>query len=168
MTLRLVLGIDPGQTGAIASLADGEFDDVFDMPTVPRNAGGFQVEPRALADGIRRCIGRHPGASVSAVIEIVSSRPGQGSSGMFRFGQSDGMARGVIGAMGIKLEQVRPEKWKKFLDLTKKEKDDARLMAIVLYPAAASVLQRKKDCGRADALLIARWSYLMEMAGNCS
>jgi len=38
-----------------------------------------------------------------------------------------------------------------------KEKDASRLKAIQLFPLSASNLSRKKDHGRADALLIAAY-----------
>ena len=168
MTLRLTLGVDPGQTGAIAALADGEFAGFIDMPTEARKAGGFQIVPKKLSDGIRELLAEHPGAYVYGVIELVAARPGQGGTGMFRFGQSDGIARGVLGALGIALIEVQPQTWKRYLQLTGKEKDAARIAAIQRYPGAAKQLARKKDCGRADALMIATWAELTEQIARAA
>lgn len=166
MTMRLTLGIDPGQTGCIAALADGKPAGFIDMPTLARKAGGEQIDPLSLGDQLRSLIGMHPGAYVYAVIEAVSALPKQGSSSGFRFGQSDGMVRGVIGALRIPLIEVPAATWKRYLRLTGQEKDAARTMAIQRYPEVANLLARKKDIGRADALMIATWAEMTEQVAR--
>lgn len=165
MTLRLVFGIDPGQSGCIAVLADGRPAGFIDMPVIARKAGGQQVNPYDLASAVRSVTALHPGAYMLACFEQVSAMPGQGSSSMFRFGQSDGMVRGVFGAMGIAAIDVPPATWKKRLGLAGAEKDVARTFAIQRFPDMADQLARKKDIGRADALCIALWAWLTEQAG---
>ncbi len=81
--------------------------------------------------------------------------PGQGLASTFRFGQADGIVRGVLGALRIAFVEVPPATWKKHLRLDGAEKDVARSYAIQRFPAIADQLARKKDIGRADALLIA-------------
>lgn len=166
MTLILTLGVDPGQTGAIWGLADGRPAGLIDMPTKPRKAGGQQIDAEKLGDQLRDLIAMHPGAYVYAVIEAVHALPKQGSASGFRFGQSDGIARGVLGGLRIPLIEVQPETWKKYLRLTGQEKDAARLMAIKRYPGSAAFLSRKKDIGRADALMIATWAYMTEQVAR--
>lgn len=162
MTLRLTLGCDPGQTGAVAVLADGVVDRFIDMPTSPRRAGGMQVNGAALADELRETLRQHPGAHVLAVVEQVGAMPKQGSVSGFRFGQSDGVLRGVLGALRIGLIEVPPQMWKRHLRLTGQNKDAARTFAIQRFPEASPRLARKKDIGRADALLIALWAETTE------
>lgn len=173
MTLRLILSIDPGQSGAVAALADGEFAGFADMPTSARKAGGEIIDPQQLGAAVRGLVMQHPGAHRLAVIEKVGAMPGQGGTGMFRFGQSDGMARGVIGCLNIPLIEVAPMKWKRHFGLvgTKEapiDKDCARTLAIQRFPSAAQFLQRKKDIGRADALLIALWAHATEQASRAA
>lgn len=162
MTFRLTLGVDPGQTGAIAALADGVPAGFIDMPTIPRKAGGFQVNGSLLADRIRELLRQHQGASVLAVLEQVNAMPKQGGTSVFRFGQSDGIARGVLGALGIGYIEVPPQTWKRHLRLTGCDKDAARQQVIQRFPALSGQLARKKDIGRADALLVALWAELTE------
>lgn len=162
MTLRLVIGADPGQTGALALLADGEVDRFIDMPTIPRRAGGQQVDGVTLANELREALARHPGADVLAVLELVSAMPKQGSASGFRFGQSDGILRGVLGALRVPLIEVPPQMWKRHLRLTGCDKDAARALAIQRFPIAAPRLARKKDIGRADALCLALWATVTE------
>lgn len=166
MTLRLTLGVDPGQTGAIAAIADGVPVGFIDMPTVERKAGGQQVDAEKLGADLRALIAKHHGAYVYGVIEQVNALPKQGSASGFRFGQSDGIARGVLGALGIRLISVPPQTWKRYLRLTGLDKDAARLHVIQRYPALADQLKRKKDVGRADALLVALWAELTEQVAR--
>lgn len=168
MTFRLTLGIDPGQTGAVAALADGKLDCFVDMPTSPRKAGGHQVSGAGLAAHLRKIVAAHPGAYVIAVLEQVNAMPNQGSSSGFRFGQSDGVVRGVLGALGIGFIEVPPQMWKRHLRLTGCDKDAARTLAIQRFPAAAGSLARKKDVGRADALLIALWAETTEQVARAA
>lgn len=162
MTYRLTLGVDPGQTGAVAVLADGVLDRFIDMPTTPRRAGGHQINAAALADSLRSVLREHPGAYALAVLEQVHAMPKQGGSSGFRFGQADGVVRGVLGALGIGYIEVPPQMWKRHQRLIGCDKDAARTLAIQRFPAAATQLTRKKDVGRADALLIALWAETTE------
>ncbi len=164
MTLRLTLGCDPGQTGCIAALADGEPAGFIDMPTMPRNAGGHEINAAALAAQLREMLQAHAGAHVFAVLEQVGSMPGQGLASTFRFGQSDGVLRGVLGALGIGYLTVAPVRWKNHYGLKGQEKDAARSLAIRRFPSVAQQLARKKDGGRADSLLIALWGESTEKA----
>lgn len=164
-TMRLTFGIDPGLSGAIAVLADGQFCDVFDMPTVGRGAAARQVVNAAsLAAAIREHLAAHPGAAVLAVLEDVHAMPGQGVSSMFRFGQSLGAVEGVLAALRVPLCRVQPQTWKKHARLIGSEKDAARGKASELFPAAP--LGRVRDQGRADALLMARWGWQTEQGGT--
>jgi hypothetical protein len=184
MTLRLVLGIDPGQSGALAALADGEFAGFVDMPLRSRDAqgnrkvtrrdksrsvagGGKQIDGYILTASLKALLGAHVGAYVLVVFEKVGAMPRQGSQSGFRFGQADGKVRGIVEAHGLPIIEVRPEHWKKDLGLTFAKEDEvthaekkaaALALAIETFPAAADSLQRKKDDGRADALLIAHWA----------
>lgn len=154
MTLRLTYGIDPGLSGAVATLIDGEPGPILDMPTV--QVGDWrEVDAAALAAWIREVRGRHAGAYVSAGLEKVGARPGDGGTSAFRFGDSYGQARAVLQVLGIPYTRAIPAVWKRRFGLLGTEKDAARLLALKRFPAAAGQLQRKKDNGRADALWLA-------------
>lgn len=168
MTLRVTLGIDPGQSGAIAVLTDGKFADFLDMPTLPRTAGGCHVDAATLAEALRALFLEYPGAHVFATLEEVGAMPKQGVSSTFRFGESYGVVRGVLGALQIPFALVHPARWKRAMALTGKGKDVARTIAIQRHPRAAAQLARKKDVGRADALLIAEWAWQTEQAARAA
>lgn len=142
-----ILAVDPGLTGAIAfycPTAPGLIT-VEDMPVADKD-----IDPSALARRIRQL------APNVAIVERVSAMPGQGVSSMFRFGCGYGMVQGVIASIGIPIHLVTPAKWKKHFRLTA-EKEVARAAAIRLWPTSDR-FGRKKDVGRAEAALLARYA----------
>lgn len=144
----LIFGIDPGVSGAISKFEDGKLIDAYDMPTLKQ---GKKNKCNCAAIAKMLCSDE----KAIVVIEQVSAMPGQGTASMFNFGMSFGMAQGVALGLGYELHLVTPQKWKKHFSLIGKDKDNARTSAQQLYPEAS--LSRKKDVGRADAILIARW-----------
>lgn len=162
MTLRLTFAIDPGLTGAVATLIDGEPGPMLDMPTT-RVDGKREVNAYALAAWIREQRAAHPGAYVSACLEAVDAAPmggrRQGTSSMFAFGDGYGQVKAVLQVLGITTVRVTPKVWKAHFRIPGKAKDpDAgRQMAIARFPSVAEELRRKKDGGRADALWLALW-----------
>ncbi len=165
MTFRLTIGVDPGLSGAIAILADGIFVDVIDMPTAGRGKAARQVvNCAALAAALREHLAAHPGASVMAAVELVGSMPKQGLSSTFRFGESCGAVAGVLAALRIPVVRPAPQTWKRMFGLIGSEKDASRGVAIDRFPDAP--LARKRDHGRADALLLASWAYRSDSVGE--
>jgi len=144
----MLMGIDPGVSGALAVLDGERLVDVYDMPTM-QDGKRRQVNAAAVAKLIRA----HSPAAV--VVEAVHSMPGQGVASSFAFGQSLGAIHGVVAALGIPLHTVTPQSWKRRAGLIGTAKDQARAKAQQMYPGAP--LARVKDQGRADAILIARY-----------
>lgn len=168
MTLRITIGIDPGLTGALATLLDGEPGPMLDMPTT-RTDGVHEVNARELARWLRELRAAHPGAYVMACLEAVSAAPmagrKQGTKSMFNFGDGFGQVKGVLASLGIPTHRVLPQVWKRHFHIPGKADapDAGRQMAILRFPSAADRLQRKKDSGRADALLLALWADSREL-----
>ena len=148
------LGIDPGQTGALALINhDGRLVDVWDMPVVDK-----RVSPVLLADIITELdYGREFGAKLVAVVEQVASMPGQGVASTFKFGTSYGIVLGVIASRHLETIHVTPAKWKREMGLSK-DKGVSRRKAIDRWPAMARWFARVKDDGRAEAALLALWA----------
>lgn len=146
-----ILAIDPGLSGAIALVDTDAGASVWDMPTMGRGKGTKQrVNMADLCGIIARC------HADEGVIEDVSAMPGQGVTSMFSFGESFGIAQTAIVAANLPIHRVQPRKWKGHHNLGP-DKDQARTRAIELFPDLADQLARKKDNGRAEALLIALW-----------
>lgn len=144
---QCIVGIDPGISGAVAFFFTAA-PDMVSAEDAPVVAG--MLDAATLAARIRQM------KPDMAIVEQVSARPGQGVSSMFRFGQAYGMAIGVIAACGVPVCLVVPTKWKKHYGLSA-DKEDARKRALQLWPARAELFQRKKDHGRAEAALLARY-----------
>ena len=156
----LIIGIDPGITGAICFFENGEIKDIIEMPSMAdgkknkRQINGQQIYNEILKriEGISK-------KNISVVIEQVSAMPGQGVTSMFNFGQSFGVLKGICSAMQLPMHFVRPAKWKKYFNLIKTEKDASRTKVIEIFPYISSLLSKKKDSNKADAILIASFFY---------
>jgi crossover junction endodeoxyribonuclease RuvC len=149
-------GIDVGVTGALALLDDNiKLIEVVDMPVVTLKGSRREVNEAELGKIMEKWRRKYEG-SLTAYVERVHTMPNQGVSSSGNFMMSYGVIRGALGALQIPFVLVTPHTWKKRAGLIGKEKDTARTKAQQLYPQAP--LGRKKDIGRADAILIARFS----------
>jgi len=147
------IGIDPGLSGAIAILKDDlTLIDVFDMPVMMLRKGKNQVNAAALW---QKLAGNTAKLQPTAYLENVHPMPKEGVSSVFSFGRSMGVIEGVLASLNIPVVLVSPQHWKARAGLKGAEKDMARTLAVRLYPAAD--LSKKKDIGKADAILIARY-----------
>jgi crossover junction endodeoxyribonuclease RuvC len=92
-------------------------------------------------------------------LEEVHAMPGQGVTSMFSMGKGSGLWEGIITALGMPLVRIPPQRWKKEMlaDGRGKDKQASIVRALELFPEAASHMARKKDEGRAEAILIAEY-----------
>lgn len=150
--MSLIIGIDPGLSGALAILdADGTFESVHDLPII-RDAKLAWVDGNELQSIILGALG---GRTACAVIERVSSMPAQGIASSFQFGVGFGSILGVIQALHIRIELVTPAVWKRSYGLST-DKHASLHKARLLFPTAE--LHLAKHDGRAEALLIAQYA----------
>lgn len=164
MTMRLTFAADPGLTGAITTLIDGEPGPYLDMPTMDVGEGN-EVDARAVVLFVREQRAAHPGAQVEAVMERIHARPMrapdgnaiEGGKARHSLAEGYGQLKAAFRVLGIPLTLVQPVTWKRSLRLLGKPKDAGRVLAIARFPSAARFLARKKDNGRADALLMGLW-----------
>lgn len=149
MTEFCVLGIDPGLKGGISFYFPSHPSRVLaeDMPVV---AGC--VDPATLTRRIKQLQPTH------AVIELVHSMPKDAAAAAFKFGDGFGCVRAVVAALEIPVHFVTPGTWKKFFRLSA-DKEESRKRALELFPATSEMFQRKKDEGRAESALLARWYF---------
>jgi crossover junction endodeoxyribonuclease RuvC len=150
----IILGIDPGLSGALAFLdTKTGMIAVEDMPTVTvmRNRKEKREVSAQLVAAI--VVKRHVEA---AFLEKVNAMAGQGVSSVFSFGRSAGIIEGVLAAFDIPTTLVTPQAWQKAMNV-RDGKDGSRERAMQLFPASAELFQRKKDDGRSDASLIAKY-----------
>jgi crossover junction endodeoxyribonuclease RuvC len=154
----IILGIDPGLTGAVA-WSDGR--DVL-VHALPLSSHKRQIDPVALTSLIQEW--RELNGISLAVVEGVTSRPGQGVVSVFTFGKTTGIILGVLGALHIPVVEPHPAVWKK------------RLFGGGTHPKSISVeyvrqrfpglelrrtpRSRTLDDGLADAVCLAEWGRL--------
>jgi len=140
-----IVGIDPGVTGAIAWFTNGKLTILEDMPVEASRVNGAEVA-RLLRWNVD-----------VVYLEWTQPMPKNGSIASYSLGLNSGIVIGVVQALGIPLERVRPQVWKKAMGLTGKPKAASRGMATELWPDYADQFRRVKDDGRAEAALIARY-----------
>ncbi|XP_048235086.1 Holliday junction resolvase MOC1, chloroplastic isoform X2 [Ricinus communis] len=80
-------------------------------------------------------------------------------TGWWSGGFGYGLWIGILVASGFSVVPVPSLAWKNVFELSgsKFSKDDSRKVASTLFPSLSSLLKRKKDHGRAEALLIAAY-----------
>lgn len=77
---------------------------------------------------------------------------------MFRFGVSYGAIKMALAACGVPYTVITPAKWKPYVGVpTGADKEASRQRALQLFPDQCANLARKKDHGRADAMLLAHF-----------
>ncbi len=154
----IIVGIDPGISGALCFFSNGNIIDVIDMPTMAEGKKSKkQVNGRQIFNEILNIKNTFAGHKINVVVEQVSAMPGQGVTSMFNFGQSFGVIKGICSAMELPIFYVRPAKWKKYFNLINAEKDASRTKVIEMFPKISQKLSRKKDNNKADAILIAKY-----------
>jgi crossover junction endodeoxyribonuclease RuvC len=156
----LIIGIDPGISGAICFFEDGQVKEIIEMPVMADGKKNKrQINGPQTYNEILKRINKFQKKDIIVIIEQVSAMPGQGVTSMFNFGQSFGVLKGICSAMQLSMFFVRPAKWKKYFGLIKTEKDASRTKVIEIFPYISSELSRKKDSNKADAVLIASFFY---------
>ena len=131
----LIIGIDPGITGAICFFEDGKIIDVIEMPNMPEGKKNKrQVNGAQIYNEISKKIKNLEKENVKVIVEQVSAMPGQGVTSMFNFGQSFGVLKGICAALKLPIYFVRPVKWKKYFNLIKTNKDASRTKVIEIFP----------------------------------
>lgn len=128
----MILGIDPGLSGAICALhindvikskGFGQWSGQFNHLSVPLLKEDFGETGRNVIDGkrlsmvIRSLVPKQPGEPVGeiraiCVLEKVTSSPQMGVVSSFRFGESYGVVQGVLAALGVRRFNVTPQVWK--------------------------------------------------------
>lgn len=154
----IYIGIDTGVTGAIAAIdAAANIISVQDIPVVSVSTGKkrrtiyVESQMAALLSGLLLSA-----PVVVVTIENTHAMPQNGSIGGFSQGMGLGIWLGILAAFKIPVTRVEPARWKKDLLIPAgSDKNYSIVRALQLFPSAT--LDRKKDHGRADALLIADW-----------
>jgi hypothetical protein len=158
--MPLILGCDPGLSGALALLDGPRLLAVADMPVTETATGARRVDVRGLSGLWARWRAQF-GEPAAAVVELVGPSPADSRAGAFQFGHAVGRLETMLTLwLGNRVHYVTPQVWKaafslpggaankpKSLDLARQEWPDAPPDWFAL----------KKHNGRAEAALIAQW-----------
>lgn len=144
------LGIDPGAVSGAWGLVD-HHGGYLACGDIPHKDG--RIITRQLWADLSQAIDKR-----DCVIwcESVFSRPGQGVASSFKFGRAAGAIEAVCERFLCPWFLITPGSWKKHHALSS-NKDESMGLARRLFPEAATQIKRKKDHGRAEALLIAEY-----------
>ena len=139
----IIIGIDPGVSGAICILTEGKITEIYEMPTmIDGKKNKKQVNGAEITNIINKELVNEK--DINVVIEHVSAMPGQGVTSMFNFGQSFGVLKGICAALKLPVHFIRPVKWKKHFNLINTEKDASRTKVIEVFPYISSKISKKR------------------------
>ena len=140
----LYVGIDPGQSGALA---------VIDSELYPIKVLDFsRIECADYLKSIKDNV-------ALAFIELVHAMPKNGVVSMFRFGENFGWWQGVLNGLDIVFHYVPPQTWMKHFGLTKNSPNDKPSLTLCRKAFPEVDLSLKKYNGRSDALCIAAYAH---------
>ena len=141
--------------------------DVLDCPTAKVEVNGKQ-RVRLSVELAMVSLVASLNAPPGTVVHLEEGGPEYGFSAQTAFvqGYNFGLWKGVLAAAGLEVRVVKPQAWKWALGLARRgsTKDESRAMAAEMFPEANDSLKRKKDHGRAEALLIAAYGHVAARA----
>lgn len=164
----LILGVDPGFSGAIAviDIDKQALIDLIDFPTfhTPSKSrkSGYMVHLDIHA--LSTMIDFYAPMTSIAVVESPFAMPRQGLSSTFRFGKTCGQIEGVLAGHYIPVIPVTPQVWKCAMGLSS-DKMQSIKKAKSLFPDFKHLWNRKCYNDRAEAVLLATYgvTYLQKL-----
>lgn len=174
--MSLVLGIDPGASGAFA-VYDSESQrlvSVDDMPTWFQTVGK-KKRPRIDALQVADMFDTFEMMGVKLIVlESVGGRPAQAAGAAFVFGYGVGLLYMAGIYSGIPLETTPPSIWKKIMNIQGKGKaDDSAIMqrANEMFPEDRHMFvtaRGGKRVDRAEAAMLAKYGadYVLRTVGT--
>lgn len=168
--MEIVIGIDPGKTGAVAIFRNKKFHSVFDCPLGVGKNGKSEFNIPEMAKLLKA--GEYDkDCKRSAIIEQQHAFAQQGGVGNFTSGQGYGIWLTSLFMTGFNANLVTSQMWRgvifteseknqiQSLETLKERKAARKALSIQrakeLWPKSIPYLSRKKDDGRAEAILIA-------------
>ena len=143
----MIIGIDPGRSGAVA-IWSGGIDKVIKCPS----------NSKEMADIIKSVSNEN----VVAYVERVWARPSNATRAAFTFGVNYGEWLGILSTLNIDTVHVTPQTWMKYykdkfnIKLPKEKKDRKNK----LKELATHYTDKKVTLYNADAILIAVYGFI--------
>ena len=175
-----VVGCDSDAGGALAIIrgdfvGDVQTVEIVDVPTMTVSVNGKARRRLDVAKMIEKVKAMdlpkdtNGGHSSFVFVEEGGVEFGFSAQTAFVQGYNFGLWKGVLESCvnpeTTRVEVVKPQAWKLALGLSGKKtsKDDSIEMAKMVFPESEDMLQRKKDHGRAESLLIAAYGHAREI-----
>lgn len=158
---NLILGIDPGFSGALA-FYDFKNARLVRVESMPLLLGGvFSASPDGRAEidvpTLARLLASCAPQTQLAVIEKVDSSPQMGVVSSFRFGQTFGILQGAAAGVGLPVKYAYPAAWKSGMGLTKNKNESLKLACSLFPEWAATFRKDAKSADLAEAALLAKF-----------
>jgi crossover junction endodeoxyribonuclease RuvC len=165
--IRAYVGADPGLSGALAlyiphvPFKGAPAVEVLDMP-VQDWKGKRRIDLWVMARILT--VWARAWDIQAVIVENVHAMPGQGVTSVFSFGYSSGALQQAVASAGLPMTLVEPASWKAAYGLRggRENKDASRAKATQLLPEYANLWARKKDDGRAEAVLMAHYGARLQ------
>lgn len=161
----IVIGCDPGLTGAVTALyADGSYA-IDDLPTCAIEMAGpkakvkRKIDARALRAQLRRLVPADEKAMF--VLEDMQLLGGSAVQTMGALAHTRGVIEAVALLCDLDVRFVRPQTWQSFYGIKKTESEDTKkqsLCAARKLWAGWTEFARVKDHNRAESALIAHFA----------
>ena len=171
------------RSGAIAVIGSGggrlqlTTFDVFDMPLrrlVPSDVGRLRTQSgtRDTPLDLSRLTALLQIGATPAHATVQQPRVGRRDSAaaIFAHGAKHGALLGVLAALRIGVTSVYAAVWRRDVGVPaggdQRSADAIRARASELFPDHANKWRRTRDCGRAEAALLAEWGRRQRLAGR--
>lgn len=160
----VIIGIDPGLTGAIAYLG-ASWCAVRDLPTRLDATGEKCIDVRALAAQLQETVPQ--GSNILACMErLLPGGARESASNTWSVGvqhRTHALIDATLTLLGIDVELVTPQQWKKLYGFTGKGVNKIGVtkqavdLAQRLYPDLLPDIRLQKHHNRAEAVLVGHW-----------
>ena len=174
-----VVGCDSDAGGALAIIrgdfaGDVQTVEIVDVPTMTVTVNGkkrIRLDVAKMIEKVKELdLPSDGNGGHSSVVFVEEGGVEFGFSAQtafvqgYNFGLWKGVLESCVNPETTRVEVVKPQAWKLALGLSgkKSSKDDSIEMAKMVFPESEDMLQRKKDHGRAESLLIAAYGHARE------
>jgi len=166
----VIVGIDPGQKGAIAMLAN-DYLQVWDLKDCIKPTGTFNsLDPELLHMLIlSMTLPRDEGVAIFCEESQTHKAAGTTSIKTARsVFDARGVMRAVFQMRGYEITYIQPQTWKRHLGLLRQDKFASVEKAEQIFPTSRDIFWKKhhkRDIpldGRAEAALIAHYGYIKD------
>ncbi len=158
---KILVGIDPGLTGAIAIVSEDEII-FYEMPVCDQSWSAWKkinkkVVRQKMVDSQKLWLILEKLKKIphKITIEAVTPLPTYGISSAWKFSGAFYTIITVCNLLGLNLNFITASSWKKKFNFTGMGKDAPRQTALRMYPHLKEALKYKYNQDKADALFIA-------------